>query len=82
MNNCGISTFRVIVFSKQPTALEKRVIQHKNKYKLIQNMEEKIENPSDTFSGTDWHWEDDVKSQSHSDPKDQATRESLKLGTR
>lgn len=60
MKNCGISTFRVIVFSKQPTALRKKVIQHKNKYQLIQNMEEKLKNTSDTFSGTDGLWEDNL----------------------
>lgn len=53
MENCGISTFRVIVFSKQPTALRKKVIQHKNKYQLIHNMEEKLKNTNDTFSDTD-----------------------------
>lgn len=49
MKNCGISTFGVIVFSKQPTALRKKVIQHKNKYPLIQNMEENFKKTRDTF---------------------------------
>lgn len=63
MENCGISTFRVIVFSKQPTALRKKVIQHKNKYQLIHNMEEKLKNTNDTFSDTDGLWEDNPSPQ-------------------
>lgn len=54
MKNCGVSTFRVIVISKQPTALRKKVTQHKNKYQLTHNMEEKLKKPSETFPGTDW----------------------------
>lgn len=29
--------------------LEKKVIQHKSNYQFIQNMEEELKNPSDTF---------------------------------